>query len=231
MAPLARLIDRVPTRVRLTIAFTVVMAVLLAGAGLFLYLRLGSTLQTTVDRGLRSRAGDVTALIRQADSGLAQAGRSPLTEEGGSLAQIVDARGRIVDASPLLRAKPLLTAGEVRAALTRTILAEHNRSPLEQDRIRLLATPVTAQGRRLVVVVGASLQPVEEAQGELGRLLVVGGPHRASWRRWRGTAPRPGRFGRSSACVAAHETSRPRVPDDDSPCPGRTTRSGGSARP
>jgi heavy metal sensor kinase len=176
VARTSRLIDHVPTRVRVTVAFTAVMAVLLAGAGMFLYLRLGSTLEATVDRGLRSRAGDVAALIKQADSGLAQAGRSPLTEQGESLAQILDSRGRVVDASPTLRAHPLLTAGEVRVATTRTTIVEHDRSAVGHDRVRLLATPVEAQGRRLIVVVGSSLEPVEEAQSGLGRLLVVGGP-------------------------------------------------------
>jgi two-component system OmpR family sensor kinase len=165
-----------PTRVRVTVAFTAVMALLLAGAGLFLYLRLGSTLQATVDRGLRSRAGDVTALIRQADSGLAKAGHSPLTDQGESLAQILDSRGRVVDALPTLRAHPLLTASEVRRATSGTIIVEHDTEPGEPDRVRLLATPVSAQGHRLLVVVGSSLEPVTEAQSQLGRLLLVGGP-------------------------------------------------------
>jgi signal transduction histidine kinase len=176
MARTRRLADRLPTRVRVTIAFAAVMAVLLAGAGLFLYLRLGSTLQATVDRGLRSRAGVVTALIQQADSGLAQSGRSPLTEQGESLAQIVDSRGRVVDALPTLRAHPLLSASEARRAERGTILVDHGRSPAGSDPVRLLATPVSAQGHRLLVVVGSSLDPVTEAQSELGRLLLVGGP-------------------------------------------------------
>lgn len=101
---------RLPTRVRVTIAFTAVMALL--------------------DRGLRSRAGDLTALVGQADSGLAQAGRSPLTEQGESLAQILDTRGRVVDASPPLRRRALLTAGEVRRATRGTILVDHGSSPV-----------------------------------------------------------------------------------------------------
>jgi signal transduction histidine kinase len=176
VARASRLIDRVPTRVRVTVAFTAVMAVLLAGAGLFLYLRLGNTLQATVDRGLRSRAGDVAALIKQADSGLAQSGRSPLTEQGESLAQILDSRGHVVDALPTLRAHPLLTASEVRRAVRGTVIVEHDTSPAGQDRVRLLATPIRAQGQRLLVVVGSSLDPVTEAQSELGRLLILGGP-------------------------------------------------------
>jgi hypothetical protein len=65
------LLNRVPVRVRVTFAFAAVMAVLLSATGLFVYLRLGTELDTAIQQGLRSRAGDVSALIAQADSGLA----------------------------------------------------------------------------------------------------------------------------------------------------------------
>jgi two-component system OmpR family sensor kinase len=167
---------RVPTRVRVTLAFAAVMAVLLAALGLFLYWQLGRTLNTTVDSGLRSRAGDVSALIQQADSGLAQGGRSPLTEQGESFAQILDRSGAVVDASPPLRRHALLSPRELARAARGTLVVEHASSPIDTDRVRLLATPVRAQGRRLVAVVGASLETKQEAQHDLGRLLLIGGP-------------------------------------------------------
>jgi signal transduction histidine kinase len=167
---------RLPTRVRVTLAFTAVMAVLLAVAGTVLYVRLGDTLDATIDRGLRSRAGDVSALIKQADSGLAEAGRSPLTEQGESLAQILDTAGQVEDAPPPLRAQALLTPAEVRRAAKKTIVVEHGSSPIERGRIRLLATPVTAQEGRNIVVVGASLDASRQARRELGAQLLIGGP-------------------------------------------------------
>jgi heavy metal sensor kinase len=167
---------RLPTRVRVTLVFTLVMALLLTAFGLFVYLRLGRTLHDTVDRGLRSRAGDVSALIRQADSGLTQAGRSPLTEQGESLAQILDVHGQVVDALPVLRRRAILSRAEVRRAARGTMIVERP-SPIEPaDRVRLLATPVHAQDRRLIVVVGATLDSTYEAQRRLGKLLLLGGP-------------------------------------------------------
>ena len=166
---------RIPTRVRVTLVFTAVMAALLVAVGLFLYLRLGATLNANVDSGLRSRAGDVSALIKQADSGLAESGRSPLTQKGEGLAQVLDAGGRIVDAPPPLRGRPLLTPTEVPRAAKGTIVVEHS-SPVEAGRIRVLATPVRAQDQNLVVVVATPLDANTEAQSELGRLLLVGGP-------------------------------------------------------
>jgi signal transduction histidine kinase len=168
-----------PVRVRVAVAFTAVMAVLLGATGLFLYLRMGSALDTTLDRGLRTRAADLTALVQQADSGLAEARKSPLADRGENLAEIVDRRGRVVDAPPALRGRAVLTAAEVRRAAHSTILVEHPRSPLtlhEPDRVRLLATPVTAEGRRLIVVVGASLEANEDTQRKLGGLLLIGFP-------------------------------------------------------
>jgi len=152
------------------------MAVLLAATGSFLYLRLAGELGTTLDRGLRSRAGDVIALVSQADSGLAQAGRSPLTTRGENLAQISDLSGRVVDGPPPLRRRPLLSGAERRQAASHTIFADHPRSPLDGEPIRLLATPTVAQDRRLIVVVGASLQPRDDALAKLRGLLLLGGP-------------------------------------------------------
>ena len=165
-----------PVRVRVTLAFAAAMAVLLAAAGLLLYVEVGRTLTATVDRGLRSRAGDLSTLIQQVDTGFAESRRSPLTEQGESFAQVLDTRGRVVDAPPALRHRTLLTADQLQRARRRTIYVERATPFAESDRVRLLATPVTAQSRRLVVVVGASLDATTEARDRLGRLLLLGGP-------------------------------------------------------
>lgn len=150
------------------------MALVLAGVGLFLYLRLGAELDASVEHGLRSRAGDVTALVEQAGSGLAQSGRSPLIEQGEeNLAQILDTSGRVVDSTPSLRNPSLLSDAELRRALVGTILVTTSEG---EDAARLLATPVTAQDRRLVVVVGTELEDRDEAVRNLGSLLLIGGP-------------------------------------------------------
>lgn len=130
-------------------------------------------LDVAIEQGLRSRAGDVTALVRQADSGLAQSGRSPLTEQGENLAQIADASGRIVDSTPALRSRPLLSRGQLRDATRATVLTT---APAGEERARLLATPVTAQDQRLVVIVGTPLEDRDDAVRNLGGLLLVGGP-------------------------------------------------------
>jgi signal transduction histidine kinase len=169
-------VKRLPIRLRVTLAFAAVMAVVLGAGGLLLHTRMVSELDATIDRGLRSRAADVSALIRQADSGLADSGRSPLTEQGESLAEILDASGRVIDAPPALHRRPVLSREEVRQALRHTTVFEHQHVPGGEDRTRLLATPVHAQDKALVVVVGSSLEARDEAVSSLTALLALGGP-------------------------------------------------------
>jgi signal transduction histidine kinase len=169
-------LSALPVRVRVTLAFSAAMAVLLAVAGLVLYLEIGRTLNATVDRGLRSRAGDLTPLVQQVDSGFAESRRSPLTEQGESFAQILDTADKVVDAPPALRHQPLLTPAQVRRARNGTIVFDRPTPFSEPDQVRVLATAVTAQDRHVIIVVGASLDATSEAQNRIGRLLLLGGP-------------------------------------------------------
>lgn len=170
------LFARLPLRVRVAAAFAVVMAVLLTMASVGLYFALGSTLRSGISDGLRTRSSDVAALA--ADAAAESSGTSPLTERGETVAQILGADGRIVDSSTALGTRRLLTSAQVRRAATRSIFVEvPTVRPVDaDDRTRLLARPVTVDGRRMIVVVGASLEPVEVAQHRLAKLLLVGGP-------------------------------------------------------
>jgi two-component system OmpR family sensor kinase len=162
--------SRLPIRIRLTLAFTVVMAVVLAATGLFLYLRLGSALDSALDQGLRARAADVTALARQSDTGL---GAGKYSRPDGGFAQVISPQGRVTDATPGIGRSPLLAPAQLQQAraqssfFVRKIGVEH---------VRLLAVPTTAQGQKIVVVVGASLEPRAETLTGLRHQLLVGGP-------------------------------------------------------
>jgi signal transduction histidine kinase len=152
------------------------MALVLAATGLFLYLRLRSDLDHTLTQGLRSRAGDVSALVQQSDTGLRDAARSGAGVVGGDFAQILDVSGHVLDATPGLQARPILSAAQLRTAAHRTTTFDRTRTPPLPGPTRLLGTPVKAQGRNLVVVVGASLEDRDHALSNLGALLVIGGP-------------------------------------------------------
>ena len=159
-----------PIRIRLTLAFTLVMAVVLAATGLFLYVRLGSALDRAIDQGLRARAADVAALAQQADTGLRSAKHLPGPDSG--FAQVLGTRGKVLDATPGLNGA-LLTAPQLQQALRgRSVFARS----IGSVRVRMLAEPVIAQGQRQVIVVGASLEPRAETLTDLRRQLLVGGP-------------------------------------------------------
>jgi signal transduction histidine kinase len=168
-------VSRLPIRLRLALVFTGVMAVLLVGAGLFLRIDLARGLDGAIDQGLRARAADVAALVAQGGEGPAEP-RSPLTERGEHFAQVLDARGRILDATPLVRARPLLGPAEVRAALRRPLTLERQAGRGAEAPLRLRAVPASADGHRFVVVVATSLEQRREAVDRLTTLLLVGGP-------------------------------------------------------
>ncbi|MEJ7786552.1 MAG: ATP-binding protein [Solirubrobacteraceae bacterium] len=152
------------------------MAVVLLAVGAFLYLRFERDLDASVDQGLRSRAGDVSALVRQADSGLTDAGRSTLTEQGESFAQILAQEGSVVDATAQLRDRSILTQAELSRAQAATIKIDRQGVVEPGEPARLLATPVRAQDQRLVVVVGTSVEDQQDALRNLLALLLIGGP-------------------------------------------------------
>ena len=162
------MLKRLPIRLRLTLAFAVAMTLLLTAVGTFLYVQLGRSLSRSLDQGLRGRAAVIAALVSQSDSGLREARPSPRAEE--SIAQVLDARGRVVDATRDAGQSALLTRPQAQQAL---------RLPLFVDRgteARLFAMPVNAQNRRLVVVAGASREPRAEALSSLLTELLIGGP-------------------------------------------------------
>jgi two-component system OmpR family sensor kinase len=152
------------------------MAVVLAVIGIVLYLRFAAQLDETLNQGLRSRAGDVSALIQRSDGGLAAPGRSVLVERGESFAQILDAGGAVLDASPKLRAEPLLPPALVRRAARGTLIFTRPNPFEPAEPARVLATPVTARDRRLLVVVGAGADDRNSQLASLALLLGVSGP-------------------------------------------------------
>ncbi len=168
---------RLPIRLKVTVAFTGAMAILLAGIGIIVYQLFQRQLDETLNQGLRSRAGDVSALIQQREPQLDAPSRSVLVERGESFAQILDPSGRILDASPGLRAEPLLSPALLgRATRARSIIVEQP-NPFEiGEPARLLATPVRVAGRTVVVVVGAGADDRNSQLHTLALLLLITGP-------------------------------------------------------
>ena len=58
-----RFVTRIPIRLRMTLAFTIVMAVLLAALGFFVYSRFETELSEQIDQSLRSHGDDIASLV------------------------------------------------------------------------------------------------------------------------------------------------------------------------
>jgi myo-inositol-hexaphosphate 3-phosphohydrolase/signal transduction histidine kinase len=169
---------RLPITVRLTLVFAAAMAAVLVATGLFLYVRLGSELDRTVEDGLKARASDVAALVRRSRGGPADARHDRLTDADESFAQVIDPRGTVVGGTPEVGDDSLLAPEELKSALERPIFLDRTSvtGKLDGDPGRLLATPLDAGDRRLVVVVGASTDERDEALHSLAKQLLLGGP-------------------------------------------------------
>ncbi len=151
------------------------MVLVLGATGVFVYLRFASELDSTINSGLRSRASDVAALVKEAESGLSE-GRRTVVGRTDSFAQVLDPSGNVSDSSLAVGRQALLTPAELARALRGPILLDRGPLPGLRDESRLLAVPVTAQGQQRVVVVGTSTEARSESLSDLLQLLLVGGP-------------------------------------------------------
>jgi two-component system, OmpR family, sensor kinase len=166
----------VPVRLRVAAAFAAAMAVVLAGTCWFLYARLDSQLSAALNRDLRLRAQDLTALVREPGSTLAEAGSSRFVEPGESYAQLLGAGGRVIDGTRPLGRAPLLRGDELARASRGTIYVDRSYVSGLDEPSRFLATPVQRNGRRLVLVVGATRQDRAETLTSLRDELLIAGP-------------------------------------------------------
>jgi two-component system OmpR family sensor kinase len=164
---------RLPIRVRLTAAFALAMLLMLGAAGLFVYLSLRADLDEGVDNGLRSRSDDAAALVERSGPGLGESG-SQLVEAEESFAQILTPDGRLIDGTGGAN-EPALTPDEARQASRATSFHERHVPGIEAE-ARILARPVSADGRPFVLVVGASLDDRDETLSGVISSFAIGGP-------------------------------------------------------
>jgi two-component system, OmpR family, sensor kinase len=167
---------RVPIRIRVAAAFAVAMALVLAATGFFLYTRLADDLARALDQDLRLRGQDLSALVREPDRSLAAEWRGRLIERGESFAQVLTPQGQVVDATPPLRSRPLVSGPELRAALRRPQFMDRSSVPGLDEPARLLVFGVERGGARRVLIVGATRENRAEALRSLRTELLIAGP-------------------------------------------------------
>jgi signal transduction histidine kinase len=203
-------VSRLPIRVRVTAAFAIAMAAVLAGTAAFVYLRLGSHLATALDRELRVRAQDLAPLAADPAARLPE---SRFIEHGESYAQVLTLDGLVVKATAPLGRTPLLDSAQLAAARGGSTYLDKRRVPGLDEPSRLLATAVDGH----VLVVGATTQDRAETLAELRNELLIAGPialllASAAGYLLAGLALRPVESMRRRAATISAETPGERLP-------------------
>jgi signal transduction histidine kinase len=148
--------SRIPIRIRLTLFFAIAMAIVLAAIGVFVYLRVASDLDHTIDKDLRSRGQALSELVQRGDSVRTTATHDTFAEFIGPLDTRPD---------PLSPDQLALAAQGAR-------FFNVTRLPGQDDPGRVLALPQ----RNGILVVGTTLEHRNDTLTSLKAAFLVGGP-------------------------------------------------------
>ena len=165
--------SRLPIRTRLTLVFTVAMAVVLAAMSIFVYSLVASDLSAALDRELRSRAQDLSVLVER--NGSLEGAGSPFIEHGETFAELLAPDGRVLDATPTIGTFRLLNDAELERAAAGPIFVNRESVPGLDEPARMLAVPLERDGRRLVLVAGATRENRSETLSSLRDAFLIGG--------------------------------------------------------
>jgi signal transduction histidine kinase len=156
----------------MTAAFALAMMLVLAGSGLFVYLRLQESLNDIVDTTVRGRINSVSER---------QAGREPAGARGAELedpeegfVQVLTAAGRLIDTAGGTD-EHVLAPAELRRAARGPIVLEREVDGIDGDCL-IRAQPAASRDGLLVVVVGVSYSDRDEALDGVVASFAIGGP-------------------------------------------------------
>ena len=166
--------SRIPIRLRLTLAFALAMAMVLGIVGGFLYLRLASSLNESVDEVLEARLLELGARVAEGGADFDLGSSSGLVDPDERFAQLVDGSGVVVDGTPQVAGVELLGPGQLEQARAGVLVrSQLHEVPGVAGRARLLATAVSSPDGARVLVVGASLEDRDETAGQFLTVLGV----------------------------------------------------------
>ncbi|CAN5679393.1 ATP-binding protein [soil metagenome] len=165
---MARRLERLSVRVRLTLGFAAVMSLVLVIAGLFVYWRAAAELDRSLTVRLRHQVEELATTP-------AARGSATLEAVAGQrgFVQVLAPDGRVIAASGVTR-RPLLSRKELATAGRGALMVDRDYLGFDRD-TRLIARPVRRSARSIVVV-GARRGDREEALEELFGALLLTGP-------------------------------------------------------
>ena len=130
--------NRLPIRVRMTMAFALAVIVVLAGACGFVYVQLRADADDSIAGELDARMTAALSLLARGD-GLGTTDSGLIGERDDSMAQLLSPDGRVVVALGAVRA-PALDGADLRRASRGRVMAERH-LPGFDDAARVLAQP------------------------------------------------------------------------------------------
>jgi two-component system, OmpR family, sensor kinase len=163
-------LSAIPIRIRLTLPFALAMAVVLAGLGAFVYVRVGSTLLRSTDQNLLAQAKEATTRL--------EAGRPLLDRDATSttgFSEVLDGEGNVVESSPA-GLRGVLDRESQQLVLAGRSLRRSGSLPGRSEHWRLLAVPATAGGLPRMLVLGSSLSARDESLEHLRHELLWASP-------------------------------------------------------
>jgi two-component system OmpR family sensor kinase len=160
--------NRLSIRIRLTLIFAVAMAAVISAMGIFLYLRLDSSLTHTLDRSLNSQLNE--AVHRSSEP------RDLVDRDSSALAQLISADGKVLRSTPP-SSRPLLSHGDLEEVDSGHEIVRSGSVQGLSGQWRIRAVPVkSSAGTTRAAVVVASLRPVQNALDHLLTQLLIAGP-------------------------------------------------------
>ena len=152
-----------PTRIRLTAAFTTVMAAVLLGVGIVTVTHQRESLDDSITESLQYRLREL-----QPEAGSAALSLSSPTRDAGD--QVLDVRGQIIESSPDVADRPLLGPAELAAAQRGPIVVDHATAGGLLGPVRIAAAPAGDPGR--IAVAAVTLADRDAAVADLRRELL-----------------------------------------------------------
>ncbi len=166
-----------PIRLRMTVWYVCLLAVIIAAVGAFLVVRLKADLVGAIDTNLRPAAAQIATDYR-ADGAPEFPGSAGTVLKGErAAAQLLEPGGRIVSTfgDPVARS-PMIDSSDLAAVLTgATFVVTRSLGP-EHESFRLTARTVRRDGRQQVIVAGQSLKSVQRSVRRVVVLLLLAGP-------------------------------------------------------
>ncbi len=167
------MLDRLSIRARLTAAFVASLALVLALAGLFVYLRTSSELTAALEDGLDARAADLTTVVESGQDPPRLTGGLFQGEEGFS--QILTPDGELVASTLAPRSGAAIDAQTLDRAATGRVFVDLD-VPSVEGKARVLAQPVDSADGPVIVVAGSSTDDRREALAGIAGAFLIGAP-------------------------------------------------------